>query len=419
MDHFEYRHGELYAEDIPVADIAQRWGTPCYIYSKATLERHWKVFDEAFGSHPHQICYAVKANSNIAILNLFARLGSGFDIVSQGELERVLAAGGNPKKVLFSGVGKSVVELERALKIGVGCFNVESESELYRLNQIAERLKLKAPISLRVNPDINADTHPYIATGLKENKFGIDITDAKRLYKQAASLTYIEIKGISYHIGSQLTTLQPFREAFGRVLSLVNELKKSGISLCFLDIGGGLGVRYENENPPTPFDYISNLRSTFDLDKELAIIVEPGRSIAANAGILVTQVEYIKTTKHKNFAIVDAGMNDLLRPSLYKSYQEIIPVSCNSQEPTVFDIVGPICETGDFLGKDRSLSIKEGDLLAVRTAGAYGFTMSSNYNSRPRAAEVLVNKKSFHLIRRPETIEELYLQEKIPDLEHA
>jgi diaminopimelate decarboxylase len=411
MDHFGYRGNQLYAEDIPIIDIVNQWGTPCYVYSRATLERHWNAFDLAFGSQRHLICYAVKANSNIAILNLFARLGSGFDIVSQGELERVLVAGGQPKKIIFSGVGKLVPEIERALEVGIGCFNVESWPELLRLNDIAGRLNKKAPISVRVNPDINANTHPYIATGLKENKFGIDFNEALSFYEQAFLLPHIEIVGIGYHIGSQLTRIQPFIDAFERVSSLICQLRRQGRVIKHLDIGGGLGVRYNTETPPSPQEYIANLMGK--LKEDIDVIVEPGRAIAANAGILVTRVEYIKKTASKNFAIVDAAMNDLLRPSLYHAYQEVIPLSLRSIEPSLLDIVGPICETGDFLAKDRLLAIQEQDLLAIRTAGAYGFTMSSNYNSRPRVAEILVDKAKMHLIRRRETYTDLYSHENI------
>lgn len=412
MDHFNYRGVELYAEDVPLQAIADRWGTPCYVYSRATLERHFRVFDDAFGNQPHRICYAVKANSNIAILNLLAKMGSGFDIVSQGELERVLVAGGKPNDIVFSGVGKLVPELERALEVGVGCFNLESARELYKLNDVAKRLNKKAPISFRVNPDINVDTHPYIATGLKENKFGIEYDQAIELFKQARGLSHIEIVGIGYHIGSQLTQLQPFLEAFDRVIQLIDQLKKEGISVKHLDIGGGLGVKYADENPPEPAEYIAAILKKLPY-KTLEIIVEPGRAIAANAGILVTRVEYLKNTSHKNFAIVDAAMNDLLRPSLYHAFQDILPVVKANHDAQHWDIVGPVCETGDFLGKHRLLAIHEGDLLAIRTAGAYGFTMSSNYNSRPKVPEILVDKDKMFLIRKRETIADLFSHESI------
>lgn len=414
MDHFNYQGNELFVEDLPVRKIIEKWGTPCYIYSRATLERHFHVFDDAFKSYPHRICYAVKANSNIAILNLLARLGSGFDIVSQGELERVLAAGGRPQSIIFSGVGKLIPEIERALEVEIGCFNVESASELYRIDQIAKKLGKIAPISLRVNPDISVDTHPYIATGLKENKFGIEFNEAGRLYQQASSLPNIKIVGIGYHIGSQLTQLQPFLDAFDRVCDMITKLHEQGINIQHLDIGGGLGVRYAQETPPSPEEYISELLKRIRAaGLNIEIIVEPGRAIAANAGILVTKVEYLKKTPHKNFLVVDAAMNDLLRPALYSAYQEIWPVVKQSGEPTLWDVVGPVCETGDFIGKDRKLSVHEQDLLAIRTAGAYGFTMSSNYNSRPRVAEVLVDKDEMHLIRRRENHAELYQHEKL------
>lgn len=412
MDYFNYRGDHLFAEELPVEAIVKKWGTPCYIYSRATLERHWHVFDQSFNSHPHRVCYAVKANSNIAILNLLARLGSGFDIVSQGELERVMAAGGLPSRVLFSGVGKLVPEIARALELNIGCFNVESITELIKLNEIAKSLNKKAPISLRVNPDIDANTHPYISTGLKENKFGIDINEAYALYEKIKTFSHLEVRGIGYHIGSQLTELQPFLDAFDRVYKLVKELRQSGITIKHLDIGGGLGVRYANEAPPSPADYIQAIVRRLSGD-DLEIIVEPGRAIIANAGILVTRIEYLKLTSHKNFAVVDAAMNDLLRPALYQAYQEIIPVTQNKNSKVLYDIVGPICETGDFLGKDRLLSIKEQDLLAVRTAGAYGFTMSSNYNSRPRVAELLVDGDQVHLIRQRETFQDLFKHETL------
>jgi diaminopimelate decarboxylase len=413
MDYFNYQGTQLFAENVPIKEIIKQWGTPCYIYSRATLERHWTVFDEAFNGHPHRICYAVKANSNLAILNLLARLGSGFDIVSQGELERVLAARGQANTILFSGVGKLVPEIVRALEAGIACFNVESSAELYRLNEIAGSLHKKAPISLRVNPDIDANTHPYIATGLRENKFGVDINEAIAFYELVRTLPHLDVKGIGYHIGSQLTEIRPFIEAFDRVYALIKELRGRGFTINHLDIGGGLGVRYsKEESVPAPSEYICELLKRLSHDK-LEIIIEPGRAIVANAGILVTRVEYLKLMPHKNFAVVDAAMNDLLRPSLYNAYQEIIPVEPRGLRAQLFDVVGPICETGDFLGKNRLLSIKEQDLLAVRTAGAYGFTMSSNYNSRRRIPEILVDKDVVHLIRRRETYEDLFRHEQL------
>ncbi|MDZ7661630.1 diaminopimelate decarboxylase [Thiohalophilus sp.] len=411
MDHFNYRNGELYAEQVPVAAIAAQHGTPCYVYSRATLERHWQAFDQALGDHPHLVCYAVKANANLAVLNLFARLGSGFDIVSQGELERVLAAGGDPAKVVFSGVGKRPDEMRRALEVGIHCFNVESESELRRLNQIAGELNLSAPVSLRVNPDVDARTHPYISTGLKENKFGIGIDQAPDVYARAADLAHITVVGIDCHIGSQLTETEPFLDALSRVLLLVDQLEQDGIPIEHLDLGGGLGIRYHEETPPEPGDYAAALRELL-ADRPQTILLEPGRAIAGNAGILVTQIEYLKQTPDKNFAIVDAAMNDLMRPALYNAWQEIIPVNTEPHgDPRYYDVVGPVCETGDFLGKDRALSVAEGDLLAVRSCGAYGFSMSSNYNTRPRAAEIMVDGDQIHVVRERESLAELYAGE--------
>jgi len=406
MDFFEYKNGILHAEDCSVKSLADQYGTPCYVYSRATLERHWHAFDNAFTDQAHLVCYAVKANSNIAVLNVLARLGSGFDIVSVGELERVIAAGGDPKKVVFSGLGKQAHEIKRALELGIHCFNVESEAELERINEVAGSLGEIAPISLRVNPDVDALTHPYISTGLKENKFGIDIKLAEDAYKKAHLMPHLDVIGVDSHIGSQLTEMTPFLDALDRVLILVDQLAKSGIVLQHIDIGGGLGVRYEDEMPPEPAEYAAAISKKLS-DRNLTIIMEPGRAIAANAGILLTQVEFIKSTEAKNFAIVDAAMNDLIRPSLYSAWQAIIPAdntnSSNSASLT-YDIVGPVCETGDFLGKDRQLAISPGDLLAVRSAGAYGFCMSSNYNSRNRPAEVIVDGKQSHLVRKRETI---------------
>jgi diaminopimelate decarboxylase len=413
MDHFNYRQGKLFAEEIPVLQLVQEYGSPLYVYSRATLERHYRVFDQALGSHPHQVCYAVKANSNLAVLNVLARLGAGFDIVSGGELARVLAAGAEARRVIFSGVGKLNWEIEAALEAGIGCFNVESKPELERLNALAGRLGRVAKISLRVNPDVDANTHPYIATGLKDNKFGVDIEEALGLYEQARALPHLEIVGVDCHIGSQLTELEPLLEAFDRVYDLVKTLKAKGFGIRHLDLGGGLGVRYSNETPPEPAEYASAVANRFT-DPSLELIVEPGRAIAANAGILLTRVEYLKYSAHKNFIIVDAGMNDLLRPALYNAYQEIIPAEIQQDLSSGrFDVVGPVCETGDFLGKDRELAIKEGDVLAVRTAGAYGFAMSSNYNSRPRVAEVMVDGQISYLIRERETVSSLFEREHI------
>jgi diaminopimelate decarboxylase len=413
MDYFNYRNNELFAEDFPVQDIVYKYGSPCYIYSRATLERHWNAFEQAFGDHPHLICYAVKANSNIALLNLLARLGSGFDIVSLGELQRVIAAGGDAGKIVFSGVGKREDEILAALKIGIRCFNIEVSGELDRINRLAEQLGVIAPVSFRVNPDVDAKTHPYISTGLKENKFGIDIEQALTEYRRAAAMPHIDIIGIDCHIGSQLTETQPFLDALDKILDLISALKADGIQLHHLDLGGGLGIRYNDEQPPEPADYIKAVLERLG-NTGFEILLEPGRAIVGNAGILVTQVEYLKYTAHKNFAIVDAAMNDLLRPSLYSAWQEIIPVNQQSNATQqVWDIVGPVCETGDFLGKDRALKLSQGDLLAIRSSGAYGFSMSSNYNSRPRVAELMVDGNQVHLIRERETIAQLWAGEHL------
>jgi diaminopimelate decarboxylase len=416
VDHFDYRNGELYAEDVALRDIAGEYGTPCYVYSRATLERHWHAFDDAFGDHPHLVCFAVKANSNLGVLNTLARLGSGFDIVSVGELERVLAAGGDPAKVVFSGVGKQAHEMRRALQVGIRCFNVESGAELERLNQVGGELGLRAPVALRVNPDVDAQTHPYISTGLKENKFGIAIEDALELYRHAAALPHIDVSGVDCHIGSQLTQLAPFLDALERVTALVEHLAAEGMTIDHLDLGGGLGVRYDQEMPPAPAAYAGALLARLE-DAPYEIFIEPGRAIAANAGVLLTRVEYLKHHDHKNFAVVDAAMNDLIRPSLYEAWQAIVPVEETAEGVTaVYDVVGPICETGDFLGKARELTLREGSLLAVRSAGAYGFTMASNYNSRPRAAEVMVDGQQTHLVRRRESLADLIAGESIlPD----
>ncbi len=411
MDHFQYRDGSLYAEDIALERIAAEHGTPCYVYSRATLERHWRAFDQAFAGRPHLVCFAVKANSNLAVLDVLARLGSGFDIVSAGELERVLAAGGDPGRVVFSGVGKREDEMRRALEVGIRCFNVESIPELQRLNRVAGDMGIIAPVSLRVNPDVDAHTHPYISTGLRENKFGIDIGQAPGAYRLAADLPHLDVAGVDCHIGSQLTETGPFLDALERVLSLVLDLEADGIPIHHLDLGGGLGIRYTDERPPEPADYAAALnRRLGELPYE--ILLEPGRAIAGNAGILLTRVEYLKPTPHKHFAVIDAAMNDLLRPALYQATQDIVPVRQQQGGTSAhWDLVGPVCETGDFLGKGRSLSLSEGELLAVRSSGAYGFTMSSNYNSRPRAAEVMVDGERVHLARRRETINDLFAGE--------
>lgn len=413
MDYFNYRNDELFVEDVSVQDIVYQHGSPCYIYSRATLERHWKAFDRAFGEQAHLICYAVKANSNIAILNLLARLGSGFDIVSLGELERVIAAGGDPKKIVFSGVGKREDEILAALKTGIRCFNIEVSGELDRISLLAEQLGIIAPVSFRVNPDVDAKTHPYISTGLKENKFGIDIELALVEYRRAAAMPNIEVVGIDCHIGSQLTESGPFLDALDRILDLVNALKAEGIHLHHLDLGGGLGICYKDEQPPEPSEYIQAILARLGT-QEYEILLEPGRAIVGNAGILVTQVEYLKTTQHKNFAIVDAAMNDLVRPTLYNAWQDIIPViKQSSADEQHWDIVGPVCETGDFLGKDRALRINQGDLLAIRSSGAYGFSMSSNYNSRPRCVEVMVDGTKVRVVRDRERISQLWAGEHL------
>lgn len=417
MDFFNYSDHVLHAENVALPDIAKQFGTPCYVYSRATFERHYKAYADAFAAHPTLICYAVKACSNIAILNVLAKLGSGFDIVSLGELERVLRAGGDPAKVMFSGLGKQAHEMRRALEVGIHCFNVESEAELYRLDQVAGEMGRKAPVSLRVNPDVDAKTHPYISTGLKENKFGIDIKDAVRIYKIAHELPNLNVMGVDCHIGSQLTELNPFLDTFDRLIGLVDQLAEVGIEIKHLDLGGGLGVRYRDEVPPEPAEYAQLVLEKVK-GRNVTLAFEPGRSIAANAGVLLTQVEYLKCTPHKNFAIIDGAMNDLIRPSLYGAWMDIIPVSLAStpEGARTYDLVGPICETGDFLGKDRELDIQAGDLLAVRSAGAYGFTMSSNYNSRDRAAEVMVDGDAVHLIRARETIDhQLAGEQVLPD----
>ena len=414
MDFFQYKNEQLYVEDLPVKQLAEEFGTPLYIYSRATLERHWHAFDSALGKHPHLICYAVKANSNIGILNVMAKLGSGFDIVSQGELERVLAAGGEASKVVFSGVAKSHAEIMRALEVGIRCFNVESIAELHHINQIAGEMGKVAPISLRVNPDVDAHTHPYISTGLKENKFGVSVDEAREVYKLAATLPHVKITGMDCHIGSQLTELQPFLDAADRLIRLIEQLKEDGITLKHLDLGGGLGVTYTDETPPHPSDYATALLNKLKDYEDLEIILEPGRAIAANAGILVAKVQYLKSNESRNFAITDTGMNDMIRPALYEAYMNIIEIDRTlGREKAVYDVVGPVCETSDFLGKQRELAIAEGDYIAQRSAGAYGASMSSNYNSRPRTAEVLVDGNKAHLIRRRENLSELWALESI------
>ncbi|MDO6685656.1 MULTISPECIES: diaminopimelate decarboxylase [unclassified Agarivorans] len=413
MDFFSYQNEQLNAEQCSVADLAHTHGTPLYVYSRATIERHWKAFDNAAGERPHLICYAVKANSNLAVLNVMARMGSGFDIVSGGELARVIEAGGDPAKVVFSGVAKTEAEIADALNHGIYCFNVESEPELDRISSVAQRLGKVAPISLRINPDIDAGTHPYISTGLKENKFGIAIERAPQAYAYATSLKGLKVVGLDCHIGSQLTEIAPFVEAIDKLLALIDQLAEQGIVIEHLDVGGGLGVNYDDETPPEPAEYASALAERLG-DRQLKLLFEPGRAIMANAGILVSKVEFLKMSESKNFAIVDAAMNDLLRPALYSAWQRIVPVIKRPElSSTNYDVVGPVCETGDFLGKDRELAIEQGDYIAVRSAGAYGFTMSSNYNSRCRAAEIMVDGEKAHLVRKREPLVSLWAGETL------
>ncbi|MDG6773798.1 diaminopimelate decarboxylase [Thiomicrorhabdus sp. ZW0627] len=410
---FHYKNDTLFVENVSLQKLAQDFGTPLYVYSRTELENRWLAFDQAFGNQPHLVCYAVKTNSNIAVLNVLAKLGAGFDIVSQGELERVLRAGGEPSKVVFSGVAKQSSEIERALEVGIRCFNIESHAELDRIQAVAERMDKIANVSIRVNPDVDAKTHPYISTGLKDNKFGVDINTAPELYADACACSHVNPIGIDCHIGSQLTEISPFVDALERVLALKEQLAEVGIDIHHLDLGGGLGIQYTDETPPPISDYIQALINKLN-DDSVEVIIEPGRAIAGNAGVLLTEVEFLKPTEHKNFAIIDAAMNDLIRPALYQAYQEILPVSPREDGMDAkWDIVGPVCETGDFLGKDRQLNLKAGDLLAVMSSGAYGFTMSSNYNTRPRAAEILVQNEQAWLIRPRETYEELMGSERL------
>ena len=412
MDHFPYRDGRLYAEDVPVSDIAAAHGTPCYIYSRAALERAFLEYRDALADCEHLICYAVKANSNLAVLNVLARLGAGFDIVSGGELERVVAAGGDPANTVFSGVGKKPGEMARALELGIHCFNLESAAELEVLNRVAGEMGKVAPVSVRVNPDVDAKTHPYISTGLRENKFGVTADEALKVYERANALGNIRVVGLDCHIGSQLTQVSPFLDALRRLLSLVDTLSARGINIRHLDLGGGLGVRYRDESPPSVRDYIAAIRGELG-GRQLKLMFEPGRSIAANAGLLVTRVEYLKPTPEHNFALVDAAMNDMIRPALYQAWMDIQPVEQQGGGDLArWDIVGPVCETGDFLGKDRELRLAQGDLLALFGAGAYGFSMSSNYNSRGRAPEIMVDGERVHLIRERETIADIIRSER-------
>ncbi|MBX8533969.1 diaminopimelate decarboxylase [Pseudomonas cichorii] len=412
MDAFNYRDGELFAEGVALSAIAERFGTPTYVYSRAHIEAQYRAYADALSGMPHLVCFAVKANSNLGVLNVLARLGAGFDIVSRGELERVLAAGGKAEKIVFSGVGKTREDMRRALEVGVHCFNVESTDELERLQVVAAELNVRAPISLRVNPDVDAGTHPYISTGLKENKFGIAIADAEDVYVRASQLPNLEVLGVDCHIGSQLTTLEPFIDALDRLLDLVDRLGDCGIHLRHIDLGGGLGVRYRDEEPPLAADYIKAVRERL-AGRDLGLMFEPGRFIVANAGVLLTRVEYLKHTEHKDFAIVDAAMNDLIRPALYQAWMDVTAVRPRDGAARTYDIVGPICETGDFLAKNRELALAEGDLLAVHSAGAYGFVMSSNYNTRGRTAEVLVDGSQAFEVRRRETVTELFAGESL------
>jgi diaminopimelate decarboxylase len=414
MTPFVVRDGELHAEGVPLAAIAARFGTPCWVYSRAALTEAYLAFDRALDNRPHLICYAMKANSNLAVLDLFARLGSGFDIVSGGELQRVLAAGGDPRKVVFSGVGKSETEMRLALDTGILCFNVESKSELRRLSSVATAMGRSAAVSLRVNPDVDAGTHPYISTGLRKNKFGIAYDEAFALYREAAGLSGIHVTGIDCHIGSQITDVAPFVDALDKVLVLVDRLADAGIVLEHIDLGGGLGIRYRDEAPPRPDAYVAALLERFG-DRPQTLLFEPGRNLVGNAGLLLTRVEYLKHGQERNFAIVDAAMNDLIRPALYDAHHGIVPVRPRSGPGEVFDVVGPVCETGDFLGHERRLTLAEGDLLAVLSAGAYGMAQSSNYNTRSRAAEVMVDGEAMHLIREREPVASLYaLEHRLP-----
>ena len=414
MTGFAYAGGELHAEQVPLAELAERYGTPCYVYSRAAIEDAWRAFDAAFAGVPHLVCYAMKANANLAVLDILARLGCGFDIVSGGELARVRAAGGDPARTVFSGVGKTAAEMAAALHAGVLCFNVESAPELDRLAEVAAQTGRRAPVSFRVNPDVDARTHPYISTGLKENKFGVPIGEAEALYRRAATLPSIAVTGIDMHIGSQITELAPYREAAQKVLALVDRLSVAGIALAHVDLGGGLGVRYRDETPVDLGDYASMLGALMRGRRE-TLLLEPGRRLVADAGVLLTRVEYLKPGAAKSFAIVDAAMNDLLRPALYDAWHAIDPVRPRDAPPVRWDIVGPVCESADFLGHDRLLALAPGDLLAVRTAGAYAMTMSSNYNARPRACELVVDGASVHVARRRERIDDLYaLESRLP-----
>jgi diaminopimelate decarboxylase len=415
MSPFRYRNGELHAEMVPLSRIAAEFGTPCYVYSRAELTRAWRDFDAAFAGRDHLLCYAVKANPNIGVLNVFARLGSGFDIVSGGELARVIAAGGDPQKVVFSGVGKTADEMRQALQAGILCFNVESAPELELLSRVAGEMGVTAPVSLRVNPDVDAKTHPYIATGLKENKFGVAYTDAPAVYRRARELPHLRIEGIDCHIGSQLTEVAPFIAALERVLALVDALARDGITIHHIDLGGGLGIRYQDETPPPVAEYAKALITALG-KRSQKLLFEPGRLLTGNAGVLLSTVLYLKPGQEKNFAIVDAAMNDLMRPALYEAWHEVLPLRETATGGKSYDIVGPVCESGDFLARDRQLSVNPGDLIAIASAGAYGMSMSSNYNTRPRAAEIMVDGDRVHRIRDRETVAMLLANEhRLPD----
>jgi len=417
MESFEYRNNEFYCENVLLSKVVEQYGTPTYVYSRDAIELAYLAYANALEGRDDMVCFAIKANSNLAVLNVLARLGAGFDVVSQGELERVLAAGGKAERVVFSGVSKQSVEIQKALEVGIHCFNVESEAELERINNVAAAMGKVAPISFRVNPNVDAGTHPYISTGLKENKFGIAIDEALRIYLHAASLKNVKITGMDCHIGSQLTEIAPFMDAMDKLLQLIDELMVNGITIAHLDLGGGLGVCYTDEVPPSAQEYIAAVLTKIG-DRNLKLIFEPGRSIVANAGVLLTEVEYLKHNESKNFAIVDAAMNDMLRPALYSAYLDIVPLKINEQATQYcYDVVGPVCETGDFLGKDRDLAISAGDLLAVCSSGAYGFTMSSNYNTRTRAAEVMIDDDQMHEVRSRETFADLIRGESILSLD--
>ena len=408
MDYFKYVDNQYFGERVLISEIAAKVGTPCYVYSRAMIERHWHVFSSAFDLYPHQVCYSVKANSSLALLNVLVRLGSGFDIVSGGELHRVMRAGGDPEKIVFSGVGKSDAEISQALEAGVGCLNIESESELHRVQAIAQELRVKAPVSIRVNPEVDANTHPYIATGLRDSKFGLGVREAAAAFDLAATMPNIETKGIACHIGSQLTETEPFINALEKLIDFIDQLARVGIELAHIDVGGGLGITYHSESPPTPKQYASSLIAVLKSHKcNLPITIEPGRAIVGNAGVLLTRVEYLKIGSDRNFAVVDAGMNDLLRPALYQGFHEILPARLRGSSVTrTYDIVGPVCESAYCLGTDRVLAIGEGDLLVVRSVGAYGFSMSSEYNSRLRLAEVMIDRDEYHVVRKRQTLEQ-------------